>query len=177
MTPDLIWRLKTNLAKANMRISRKRIIWAVATICWGGAFRIHEVLSRESKSYDPFTTLLAADIKVCDVKVKDRKVKALRINLKHPKEERLSAGVVIDVFATDNFMCPVKAFTNWMADKVVRLSNLKPQFRLAEGQNYTGSMFNKDIRKLLEGVVDYEKSPVTSHSFRAGLATFMAKAG
>ena len=171
--PSMMKILKNKIGLSNLRKSRKRIIWAVSTVCWGGAFRIHEMLSRNSEDYDPLTTLLASDIKVCEVKVEDRTILALKITLKHPKEERLSAGVVIDVFETKNFMCPVKAFVDWKRDKVVNLSSKKPMFRLAEGQNYTGAMFNKDLKKLLKDDVDYSKNPVTSHSFRAGVATFM----
>ena len=93
------------------------------------------------------------------------------------QEERLSAGVKLDLFASGDFMCPVKAYKDWLKDKVVDLSTQKPLFRLADGRNYTGAMFNKDLKTLLKGVVDYSRSPVTSHSFRRGLATFMAKTG
>jgi thioesterase domain-containing protein len=114
-------------------------------------------------------------LSLCLTTVGGRKVETLKIHLKHPKEERLSSGVVIDVFTTNDFMCPVKAFKDWQKDKVVKLSTHKPMFRLAEGQNYTGAVFNNDLRTLLKDEVDYEKFPITAHSFRRGLATFMAK--
>ena len=175
MTPELMKSLKVNLKKSTLQRSRKRIIWAVATIAWAGALRIHEILSRETVKYDPLTTLLMQDVKVEEVKVDNRVIQTLRINLKHPKEERLSAGVIIDVFASDDFMCPVKAFKDWMTDKVVILAGARPIFRLRDGYSYTGATFNKDLKKLLSDEVDYDKSPITAHSFRAGLATFMAK--
>ena len=134
-------------------------------------------MSRNEDKFDPLTTLLASDITVTKVSMADKEVEALKISIKHPKEERLSAGVVIDVFATGDFMCPVKAHTDWMRDKVVNLSSSKPMYRLADGRLYTGATFNKDLKALLKLDVDYNKSPVTAHSFRAGLATFMAKAG
>ena len=177
MTPELMLKLKNRLAQSKMRLSKKRIIWAVSTISWAGALRIHEILSKHGDKFDPMTTLLASDITSTEAMVGDRKVKALKMVLKHPKEERLSAGVIIDLFATGDFMCPVKAHTDWLRDKVVNLSTLKPMYRLADGQAYTGAAFNKDLRNILKQDVDYEKSPVTAHSFRAGLATFMAKAG
>ena len=175
MTPDLMWAVKMNLGSVTWRRSRKRLVWAVSTICWAGALRIHEILARSSSCYDPLTTMTASDIKLGKTKVEDRVVETLKIFLKHPKEERLSSGVVIDVFATGDFMCPVKAFKDWHKDKVVRLSPQRPMFRLAEGQNYTGALFNKDLKTLLKDDVDYEKAPITSHSFRRGLVTFMAK--
>ena len=38
-------------------------------------------------------------------------------------------------------------------------------------------MFNQDLKQLLMGKLDLSLGPLTSHSFRAGLATMMAKAG
>jgi hypothetical protein len=177
MTPDLMWTVKVKLGSCVWRRSRKRIVWVVSTVCWAGALRIHEILARNAYSFDPLTTMMATDITLCLTKVGGTTVETLKIQLRHPKEERLSSGVVIDVFTTNDFMCPVKAFKDWMKDKVVKLSTQKPMFRLAEGQNYTGALFNKDLRSLLENEVDYEKSPITAHSFRRGLATFMAKHG
>lgn len=177
MTPDLMRRLKINLREAAMIRSRKRLIWAVSTVSWAGALRVHELLARNTDTYDPLTTLLAADITVCQVVTADRVTQALKIHLKHPKEERLSAGVIIDVFATNDFMCPVKAYMDWRRDKCVTLTSHRPLFRVTGGRNYTGAMFNVDLRKLMGEETDYSKSPITSHSFRAGIATFMAKVG
>jgi integrase len=177
MTPDLMRSLKQSLFDANLNLSKKRIIWAVSTVCWAGALRIHEILARAPDCFDPLTTMLAADIVVAQARVEGKWVDALKVHLKHPKEERLSAGVTIDVFASNDFMCPVKAFKDWMRDKVVKPSAQKPLFRLADGTNYTGASFNKDLKALLKGVVDYDTCPITAHSFRRGLATFMAKHG
>ena len=100
--------------------------------------------------HDPLTTMLAFDIEVCKVKVDNRVVQALKIHLKYLKEKQLSAGVVIYVFTTNNFMCPDMAFNDWSKDKVVRLTNQKPMFHLDEGKNYTRAMFNNDIKQILK---------------------------
>ena len=62
----------------------------------------------------------------------------------------------------------MKAFNDWNADKVVKLLVSKPMFRLADGQCYTGAHFNHDLKVLLRNEVDYDKTPVTAHSFRSG---------
>ena len=49
--------------------------------------------------------------------------------------------------------------------------------RLESGGNYTGKMFNKDLKQLLSPYVDYSKGTVSSHSFRSGLASLMATLG
>lgn len=177
MTPEIMCSLKKCLKESRFTTSRKRIIWAACTLCWSGALRVHELLSKEPGKFDPKTTMMASAIKLSSALVEGKRVETLQVYLAHPKEERLSAGVKLDLFASEDFMCPVKAYRNWLQDKVVRLSSQKPLFRLADGRNYTGSQFNKDLKSLLKGVVDYSKSPLTSHSFRRGLATFMAKTG
>ena len=177
MTPQLMWDLKLALKEASFRRSRKRIIWVTATMCWAGAMRIHELLAREAEEYDPLTTMLTKDIVLQSVEVEGHKIQTLKVTIKHPKEERLSLGVVLDIFESGDFMCPVQAFQKWMKDKVVRLQTHKPLFRLADGRNYTGAMFNKDLKYMLSGIIDYDKGGITAHSMRAGLATFMAKAG
>ena len=45
------------------------------------------------------------------------------------------------------------------------------------GAGYTGAEFNGDLKSLLKGQVDYSKGKISIYSFRAGLATEMAKLG
>jgi hypothetical protein len=47
----------------------------------------------------------AGDITAGAANIEGRKAETLKVFLKHPKEERLSAGVVIE---TGDFMCPIK---------------------------------------------------------------------
>ena len=177
MTVELMYKLKISLRDSRFPKSRRRIIWVASTLCWSGALRVHEILSRETTKFDPKTTMKTTAIKLARAKVEGKEVDVLQVYLAHPKEEKLSSGVTLDLFSTGDFMCPVKSYKDWMQDKVVSLSPGKPLFRLADGRNYTGAQFNSDLRVLLKGVVDYSKNPLTSHSFRRGLATFMAQNG
>ena len=177
MTPELMWKLKLQLNKAKLPISRKRIIWATATLAFAGSLRVHEILSREQTKFDPSTVMMEGAIKLKRIKMEGREVDILSLYIAHPKEEKLSAGVVIDLFPSNDFMCPVNAYRNWQVDKGVRLVAGKPLFRLGDGRNYTGKLFNSDIRNLMCRILDYESTPITAHSFRRGLATFMAKQG
>ena len=57
-------------------------------------------------------------------------------------------------------------------------SSQKPSFRTADGKSYTGKMFNKDLKKLLESVIDYRSmGKISSHSFRIGITTMLGKLG
>ena len=57
------------------------------------------------------------------------------------------------------------------------MTSTKPAFRLEDGSLYTGKLFNHDLEKLLGKHIDYKETKILSHSFRAGLATAMAKLG
>ena len=178
ITPELMKIIKLQLKKMKMRMSRKRVIWLCSTLCWAGTFRIHEILSRHKNEFDPTSTLLLKDVSKAVVKVNGETYNCLKIKIKHPKEEKLPSGIIIDIFEVKgegNWMCPVKAWNDWMKDKAVVLSSMKPAIRLADGSNYTGTQFNSDLKNLLKNQVDYKKGSITAHSFRAGLATFMSQ--
>ena len=177
MTPELMWKLKLQLNKSKMPLARKRIVWATATVCFAGSFRIHELLSRETKKFDPSSTMMASAIEVKKVMLEGRRMDTLRVYIAHPKEEKLSAGIKIDLFPSGDFMCPIKAFENWKRDMGVKMDPKLPLFRLEDGKNYTGKAFNCDIKALMKDIIDYDSTPITAHSFRRGLATFMAQQG
>ena len=68
--------------------------------------------------FDPTTSLLARDIAISSVEVGGMPHKVLKIFLRHPKEEKLSAGVTIDLFQTRGeagWLCPVTAYKKWRA--------------------------------------------------------------
>ena len=45
-------------------------------------------------------------------------------------------------------------------------------------KSYTGKMFNKDLKSLLESVIDYKNmGKVSSHSFRIGITTMLGQLG
>ena len=54
---------KKKLVEIDWPLDKKLIFHAVTTLAWNGSFRIHELLSTESKSFDPTVTLLWKDNK------------------------------------------------------------------------------------------------------------------
>ena len=104
----------------------------------------------------------------------------MKVFLRHPKEERLSAGVTIDFFQVRgeaSWLCPVLAYRKWRAERPVKPSTMLPLLRLGSGENYTGLAFNRDLRRFLGGMARDQGGTVSSHSFRSGIATSMAAAG
>ena len=63
MTVPVMKLLKALLTASEFELSRKRLIWAISCMAFHGSFRIHELLSRESMTFDPRTTLLGCDIR------------------------------------------------------------------------------------------------------------------
>ena len=84
---------------------------------------------------------------------------------------------MVEVFETKNELCPVAAYEKWRNISKVAKTSTKPAFRLENGLLYTGKQFNSDLQKLLGKHIDYKQTKILSHSFRAGLATAMAKLG
>ena len=74
MTPGLMWQLKAALRKCGLTLSRRRIIWAVSTICWAGALRVHEILARRTRSFDATSTMTVEDVKVTVAKVDEKRL-------------------------------------------------------------------------------------------------------
>ena len=152
----------------------KRLIWVSATWCFAGAFRVHEVLSRTPRSYDPTVTLLEKDVSLANVTIKGEVYKVVKVHLKHPKEIRLSAGITIDLFEAKGeaaWMCPVAAYMQWKSDKPMKPSPTLPVFQMRTGEGFTGQALNSHLAMLLKEEALKQGGTFSSHSFRAGLAT------
>ena len=77
----------------------------------------------------------------------------------------------------DLFFDPVHAFKRWRAASTLQAEALQPVFRWESGQNVTPREYNACLKSLLKETIKYEDGKVTSHSFRAGVATTMARLG
>ena len=169
VTPEMMRTLRKGLKGESMTTVKKRLVWLVAAWCWSGAFRIHEILARDRSMYDPTVTLLARDVTLSEVVVRGETYNVVKVFLKHPKEERLSSGIFMDLFEVKgeaSWLCPVTAYKKWKAETGVVRSGWKPLMRTNDSFNYTGANFNKDLRKLLGEEAARCGGTITSHSFR-----------
>jgi hypothetical protein len=177
VTPATLRLIKHELKKSNWSISRKRLIWLVCTTAFGGSFRIGELLANDSLHYDPQTCLLGRDISIENWCKDGENTKVFKVWLKSPKELKFGKGVMVEIFKTKTEICPIAAFEKWKRLSKSAMTCTKPAFRLEDGSLYNGKLFNNDLEKLLGKHIDYKKTKILSHSFRAGLATAMAKLG
>ena len=119
MTLPVMKVLKTLITRTSWTLEGKRLLWAVCTMAFHGSFRIHELLSRETTSFDPSTTLLGKDVKLVKTKI-DGIEEILLVYLKSPKEDKLSQGVRVELFATGTFSCPGKVGNHWSRDLLIQ---------------------------------------------------------
>ena len=180
MTLPMMELFKYEISNTRWSLARKRTVWFVAALCFSGSFRIHEIVARETTTFDPTVCLLGKDLKLITMQEEGKAVRILQVHLKSPKEEKLAKGVTVEVFETGCTICPVKAFIQWRRAVKIPLTGVnssKPAVRLETGVNYTGKQMNEDLRKLLSKHVDYKIKKFLSHSFRAGFASLMASLG
>ena len=177
VTPATLKLLKHELKKCNWSLAKKRLTWLICTLAFNGSFRIGELLSTDQNQFDPQTCLFGKDVSVENWLQGSENTKLLKIWLKSPKELKFGKGIMVEVFKTKNELCPVAAYEKWRNISKVAKTSTKPAFRLENGLLYTGKQFNSDLQKLLGKHIDYKQTKILSHSFRAGLATAMAKLG
>jgi hypothetical protein len=151
----------------------KLLTWAVSTMAFHGAFRAGEILAKEEKTFDRDFTLLTEDIKLMKDHKEDQQV--LIVKLKSPKEDRSGKAVIVEIYETKGTLCPIKAFLKWR--KMTTPEKGMPMFRQRSGVPLTSRQFNLWLRELLEDVIDYKRTKITSHSFRIGLATTLGTLG
>jgi len=174
ITIDMLKLLKARLSESDYKGVDQRLIWTVSSLLFHGAFRAHELMCKIENSFDPAFSLLGQDAVL--LKEKDNTGKEmLQIKLKAPKENKKGNTVIVDVFQTDNDICPVKAFRKWVA--LQPLEKDKPVFRFASGVPLTGRKFNEILRERLRGFVKNIDTLYSSHSFRSGAASRMAELG
>lgn len=177
VTVHLMRVIRSRLRRSAWPLWKKRLVWLVCAFAFNGSFRVHELLSRRPDEFDPTSTLLGVDVKFGSSMVDGVVVRSAKIHLKAPKEVRLKQGIFVDLFPTGSFLCPVEALTKYLGDPCSPILEDRPFFRDLGGRGYTGKSFNTDLKELLVGQVDYSLGAITSHSFRAGLATEMARVG
>ena len=168
--------LKIEIKNWNESRTNKAMVWATCTIAFAGCLRIHEILCREKSNFDPEFTLLESDIKMNKIRHQGSDIKIIQLKLKSPKEDRIGKGKIIDIYESKGQICPVRAMERWLMLKQHASDDL-PAFRWEKGTCFTGKDLNKLLKKFLEKHLDYDETKISSHSFRAGMATLLGTLG
>ena len=174
-TPTIMKIIKSALKNADLHKKRKLTIWAVCSIAFSGAFRAGELLTKYSTYYDPIFTLLKNDIREKSLTVNGSETRILQIQLKSEKCNKSGKATWIDLYQSDNFLCPVKAYGKYKRSNSTDL--WKPAFLDEEGRHYTTRLFNADLKLLTQPGLDHLGGQISGHSFRAGLASMLGHLG
>ena len=175
ITPDILLLLKARLAESDLAVTDKRMLWAVATSLFFGAFRGSELLARNESVFDPAFTLLSEDVKVIREGTGGQD-EAVQFMLKHPKEEKIGKAVLVEVYQSRADICPVRAFKKWRnAARPPPIS--QPAFCWASGVPLTGQKFTEVLRDRLKGYITGGDKWYSTHSFRIGAASMLGSLG
>ena len=152
----------------------KAMLWCIAVWLWWGSFRGGEILCNNCSTFDPSRTLLAMDVSPKSVVIEGAATDVLIVNLKSPKESR-GKQIKVELMGNQGRTCPIRAFNTWVRIRHRRMVGAKPLFTRKNGTPVTTS----DMNLLLKRVFPELKSSfyISLHSFRAGLATEMARTG
>ena len=176
VTLNMMKLIKIELNKIDGQKGFRQLVWAVVTLCFFGAFRIHELLAKQVTNFDPINTLLSEDFRIRTVRVGNEKVKMITVKVKSPKESRCVNNKLIDVYENNGPLCPVRACEKWLKYAPPMKKGL-PMFRMADGTPLTGRKLNSVLRKIFKPHIPAGKGYVSSHSFRAGIASLMGSMG
>ncbi len=175
MTITLMKLLKEKLRRWEKDDVTKLMVWAVCSLAFHGAFRIHELLCRNEAWFDPAYDLLCEDIRTTSVTEGGQVTTVITVKLKCPKEQKDGKTVLVDVFESGGPICPVRAFSKWQ-----RLSDWdigKPAFRAPCGTPLTGRKLKGYIRMLRKDSIDCSEGKLMTHSFRSGIASLLGTKG
>ena len=148
----------------------------MATWAFAGSFRKHELLATGTKEFDTVTTLMNSDVRLTKTTLEGKEVEVLMVRLKLPKESK-GNSVTVEMFKNDSMWCPVKAFKSWKKTSRLDKKASSVMLRKEDGSCLAWREFNTALKVLLVGYTGLQRGHFSSHSFRAGMASMMAKAG
>ena len=171
MTVELMKALKEKIRTWDKPWNTRLLIWAVSTMAFHGAFRIHELLCRTESFFDPQYTLLTEHVTMT---TDNRGRKILHVKLNCPKEQKNGQITIVDIFESGCSICPIKAFTRWKDRQEPKTG--MPLFRQPDGTPLTGRKLNSILGNLM---ADKETGTrkIRTHSFRIGVTSELGYEG
>jgi len=144
VTPSVLRIIKIEINRSFISKHDKRLLWFVSTLAFHGSFRMGELLSKNSSFFDPNVTLLGKDISLKNMLINSSYVDILAISVKSPKTGKPNSTTIVDVFPTNNDLCPVKAYINWR-NCTTSYNNSLPAFRFGSGLPLTSNYLNSQL--------------------------------
>ena len=176
VTPSVLRVIKIELKKCLISKLDKRLFWFVSTLAFHGSFRMGELLCKNSSSFDPLVTLLGRDINLKQTRINNSVVNILSVSVKSPKTGKPNSITIVDVFPTNNDLCPIQAFIKWSTCSP-RFDKSFPAFRLSSGLPLTSKILNVQLKTWLAKYLDFNVGYISGHSFRAGIPSILGSLG
>lgn len=172
MTTNVMLLLKRLIRDLDIPKQDKALFWAAATLAFAGAFRMGELLCKTESTFDPDFDLLGKNITYSTDKAGK---KTVHVVLKCPKESRNKVPTTVDIFQNDGPLCPIAAIAKWGVSFTEEPE--MPAFRRQDGTPLTGAKMNTWLNKTLGKYTNKDIGNFTTHSFRIGLASELARQG
>ena len=176
VTPSVLRIIKIEINKRPIPKSDKCLLWFVSTLAFHGSFRMGELLSISPTSFDPKVTLLVSDIKLKNTRINNSNFNTLSVSIKSSKTGKPDAVTIVDVFPTNNDLCPVNAYTKWSRCSP-HFDEASPAFRFNSGLSLTNKYFNSQLKTWLSNYLDSNVGYISGHSFRAGIPSVLGSLG
>jgi hypothetical protein len=119
---------------------------------------------------------MTSDVRLSTVSMEGKNTEMITVRLKNPKEAR-GTSVTVEMFANGAKWCPVKAYKLWKRTTFLVSRMNTVLLRKEDGSCYTGREFNAHLKTITKNMAKLEGESYSSHSFRAGMATMMARLG
>lgn len=179
VTIEMMLAIKRLLFEIDFSLHTKYLFWAVCCLLWNGSLRVHEALSKSANTFDPQNTLLGGDLKIIEIEANKKIRHIIELKLKSPKEDRIGNGVILEIFANNTFLCPVKALKHYFGifGSQGEMKEDMPIFITENKQCYSGKSFNEHLSKITAVITAHTGKKVMSHSFRAGVPSELARLG
>ena len=176
VTPTILKLLKIFIKEQNFKKGKKLLLWTVCTSSFFGSFRIHEILCRNNRSFDPLCCLLSRDLTLVNTTINNKELAVLQFQLKQEKTSNNPTPTIIDLVESGGPLCPVSAYKKWKQHSLLSDPSL-PAFRTEDGLQFTGANFNSFLRAFNQEKLPNTPGKITSHSFRAGLPSVLGSLG
>lgn len=177
VTPAILKLIRNQLKKQKWTILYKRMIWCACLFLFWSCCRSAELFAPSCSKMVASTTFRANQVGCHAGLIDGLNVNWMELTLKNTKEMKNSSkkATSVELFPTGNFLCPIDAFRKFKRI-VTDWDESLPLFRIGK-VFLTQKQFNCDLRLLLSEHFDYAAKSVSSHSFRAGISTAMARCG
>ena len=146
----------------------KILLWAVASLCFAGFFRLGELLPASADTAAVSRCIQWGDITVDNASAPS----TICVHLRVSKCDQLGKGVDVFVGKLPSRRCPVVATVAYMS---VRGSSTGPFFIKAD-KPLTKPVFIAELRAAITAI-GLDQASFSGHSFRSGAATAASQAG